>query len=806
MIQDYESFLETKRLKVTDAGKQIDKSLINPKLFYFQRDIVNWAIFKGRCAILTDTGTGKTGMGIEWARLIDEMTLIVAVLPAVARQIVREARELWGMEIRYIRSGSEVMPNHKLYITNIDAMVTKKKGENVHHFDPDLFNAIWLDESSILKNLTGKQKNMMIHFAERIPYRLCTTATPAPNDLLEIANHAEFLGIMDRFMMTSIFFTYNSNGKRAGEPGGTKGKGSEWVLKKHAIEKFYRWLASWAIACEKPSDLGYSDAHYQLPPIYHHVIEVGSEYTPPGMLPGFAPQVVSATELSSVKRQTMAARLEVATSLINASSEQWLVWGKLNDETRALEKALDDGVDVHGSINPEDQSDLFQQWIDGDYKVLISKSTIAGLGMNFQHCHNMLFFGLDYSWEYFYQSYKRIYRFGQTEPVNVYIIISKQERGVYESIMRKNEEAMKMRTELIKASAVYSMEELQQKYHEEWRYATGEETGEHWRLLLGDSAERMQDIESESVALTVTSCPFESLFVYSNTERDLGNSATRDEFLQHYGYIIRETLRIHKPGTICAVHVQDTRAFKNLDGYIGRKDFSGDVIEAHQREGWVFWQRITIQKNPQIQAIRLKAQDLLFATLKKDARRLAGGMADYLLIFKKPGEYEVPVKPIDNGEMTEQDWIRDAHPAWNIDDEPTEEELAEIGRLIYEAQRFKKMKHERAAVWNDIRETDVLNVVKARSNEDSKHLCPLQLPVIERCIKLWSNPGEVVFDPFAGIGSVLYEAVRLGRVGLGVELKPEYFNVSCLNLKNAQHLRGQRTLWEYAEDQVLEVE
>lgn len=801
-MRDYKEFLQSKKLVVTTVGKSINKDDIDPKLFDFQRDIVNWAVYKGRCAILTDTGTGKTGMGLSWSNLIDETTLIVAVLPAVAHQIVREARELWQLEVRYIRSSDQVTDDHKLYITNIDAMVTKKKGESIQHFDPGKFRAIWLDESSILKNLTGTQKNMMVEFAQTIPYRLCTTATPAPNDLLEIANHAEFLGIMDRFVMTSIFFTYNSNGKRAGEPGGTKGKGSEWVLKKHAVDKFYRWLASWAIACKKPSDLGYSDDGYELPPITYHVIEVGSEYTPAGMLPGFAPQVVSATELGAVKRQTIQARLDEAAKLINASEDQWLVWGKLNDETQALENALNDSLDVHGAIDPEKKSELFQQWINGDYKVLISKSSIAGMGMNFQHCHKMLFFGLDYSWEQFYQSIRRIYRYGQTKPVDVYIIIGKQEHGVLDSVMYKGKEAEEMATHLIKASAVYSMEELAQKYHDEWRYATGEESGENWRMLLGDSAERMRDIEDESVDLSIYSPPFQDLFVYSATERDLGNSASREEFFEHYAYIIHENYRIQKPGTLCVVHIQDTRAFKNLDGYIGRKDLSGDIIEAYQEAGFTFWQRITINKNPQIQAIRLKAQDLLFATLKKDSSRLAGGMADYLLVFKKGGERDKPITPIINGEMNENDWIRDAHPVWNIeDDEPSQEDLAEIGRLIYETMRHKKINHPRATCWNDIRETDVLNVRGTKDPDSEKHVCPLQLPVIERVIKLWSNPGEVVFSAFAGIGSELYEAVRLGRYGLGCELKPEYFAVAVKNCHTATIRKGQKTLFEYASEQ-----
>lgn len=767
MNDNYQDFLQSKRLSAQPIGLDVPKEALHPKLFDFQRDIVHWALSKGRAAIFADVGLGKTGMGLAWSSHITDLPVLCIVpFPAVARQIEREAREVWGMEnVHYVRNSEHVEKGH-IYITNVDAMITGKG--KVQHFNPDKFGAIWLDESSILKNLTGVQKKMLVEFASGIQYRLATTATPAPNDIIEIANHSEFLGIMngsvlmDRFKMTSMFFTYNSNGKGAGK-GGTKSKGAEWVIKKHGQEAFYRWLASWAVAMKKPSDLGYSNEGYELPPIEYHVIEVGSEYTPEGMLPGFAPQVISATEISRVRRATLPDKVTAAVELVNADDSQWIVWGKLNDETSELEKVLQGSVDVHGSLDPEVKGDYMEQFISGEKRVLISKSSIAGMGMNFQHCHNMLFFGLDFSWESFYQSIGRIYRFGQTEPVHVWILISKQENNIYKIIQQKGKEATKMTLELIEAAKDYTIEELKNLYTNEWKYATDTTETDNWKLMLGDSALRLQEIPDESVDISIYSPPFESLFVYSASEHDLGNCASHDEFFEHYGYIIRENYRVMKQGRLTCVHIQDTRAFKNLDGYIGRKDLSGDVITAYQEAGFVFWQRITINKNPQIQAIRLKAQDLLFATLKKDATSLAGGMADYLLIFKKPGQNEVPVLPMDNGEMTENDWIEWAHP-----------------------------------VWNDIKETNVLNVKMARNADDTKHVAPLQLDVIERCLKLWSNPNELMLTCFAGIGSEMYEAVRWNRRAIGCELKPEYYRSAIHNLHNAERVKSQRTLFDYA--------
>lgn len=754
----YEEFLQSKRLRALPIGIAIDRESINPKAFAYQKDFITFCVKKGRSAIFSDAGSGKTICGIEVMRAFNEVSLCIAVYPAVARQIVREARELWGIELRYIRSSDEVTPDHKWYITNLDAVQTKVSGKQVMHFDPDLFGFVWLDESSILKSLTGKQKTMLCEFASSIPYRLCTTATPAPNDITEIANHAEFLGIMTRNEMMATFFTYDSKGTS---------KAESWRLKKHAHQHFYRWLASWSISMKKPSDLGYSDEGFELPPLNYHLIEVGSEYTPPGMLPGFAPQVVSATELNEVKRQTMDVRLDAICDMINVNPDQWLVWGNLNDETHSLEKRLDSSVDVHGSLDPELKGELMEQWMDWKYDNLISKPTIAGMGMNFQHCHKMLFFGINYSYEQLYQAIKRIWRYGQTKPCDVYIVISKQERGVLNTVMKKWKEAEKMSEELIKASRIYSMEELRQSYTEEWRYMTEQTQTDSWEMWLGDSCVRMAEIPDESVDLSVYSPPFKDvIFAYSPTERDLGNSVTPETFYEQFGFIVEQNYRITKPGRLCCVHITDSRALKSQDGYIGRKDFSGEVIELYQRFGWVFWQRITVDKNPQAQAIRLKDHGLLFKTLEKDSTDLSGGHADYLLIFKKPGDNVVPVTPIQNGEMSNEDWILWAHP-----------------------------------VWLDINETDVLNVRSSRDPDSEKHLCPLQLDLIERCIRLWSNPTEVVLDPFAGVGSVPTVAVKLGRFGFGIELNPNYYKTALLNLANAERSKAQRSLWDYAREQ-----
>lgn len=276
-------------------------------------------------------------------------------------------------------------------------------------------------------------------------------------------------------------------------------------------------------------------------------------------------------------------------------------------------------------------------------------------------------------------------------------------------------------------------------------YMTAEEHGDNWRLWLGDSCERMAEIPDNSVGLSVYSPPFASLFTYSPTPRDLGNSMGRGQFFEHYGFIIRENLRITMPGRICAVHVQQLTTTKAINGVIGMTDFRGDVIRAYLDAGWIFHGEVTVDKDPQAQAIRTKSQALMFVTKNRDSSMTRPALADYLLLFRKPGDNAVPIK----NDVSNEEWIDWARP-----------------------------------VWLDIRETNTLNERVARDEADERHICPLQLDFIERVVRLWSNRDETVFSPFAGIGSEIHTAVRLGRRGLGIELKPSYWRTAVGNLRD----------------------
>lgn len=314
-------------------------------------------------------------------------------------------------------------------------------------------------------------------------------------------------------------------------------------------------------------------------------------------------------------------------------------------------------------------------------------------------------------------------------------------------------------------------------------YITDEAEGQNWRLMLGDSCERLTELDDDSIDLSVCSPPFDSLYTYSPSTRDLGNSASRVEFLQHYRFIVEQQLRVTKPGRNACIHVQQVATKKAVDGYIGLTDFRGDVIRLFQECGWVFFGETTVWKDPQAQSIRTKSQQLAFASKNRDSMRIRPALADYLLIFKKPGDNTTPVpNEALRGEVTNDDWIDWASPIW--------QDMHDGGWLTEEGHV--------CPVWFGIRESDTLNARAGRDQADERHIAPLQLGFIDRCVRLWSNPGELVLTPFAGIGSELYQSVKRGRRAVGIELKPSYWRAAVDNLTELEAELTAPTLFDEA--------
>ena len=723
-MTDYAAFLESKKLMVAAHGPAIEPGAVNPTLFPFQRDLVTWAVRKGRAALFADTGLGKTFMQLEWARLIGQRTLIVAPL-SVARQTAREASKL-GINVHYTRG--DLFDG--ISITNY---------EMVEHFDPANYGAVVLDESSILKALDGKTRRRLTEMFAETPYRLCCTATPAPNDISEIGNHAEFLGVMAHHEMLSAFFVHGSMGE--GEKDG-------WRLKGHAEDAFYRWLASWGMAVRRPSDLGYDDAGFALPELAIRAEFVESDYVPDGQL--FFAGLKGVTDRAAVRRGTTEARVAKAAGLVNGNDDQWIVWHGLNAEGDALKAAIPGAVLVEGSQSPEEKAAALEAFQDGAFRVLLTKPSIAGFGMNFQNAHRMAFVGLSDSWESYYQSIRRCWRFGQKQPVEAVIVLSDAEAAIYENVMAKEREALRMQERLIEHVATFEREELAGA-PDTFDYAESKVERDNWTMMLGDSAERIRELADASIDLSVFSPPFASLFTYSPSERDMGNSRSGPEFWQHFGYLIRDLLRVTKPGRNCAVHVQQIPTTVTHDGVTGLRDFRGETIANFIAQGWIFHGEVTIDKDPQAQAIRTKAKGLLFVQKDRDRSWLRPAFADYILVFRKPGDNGVVIT---NDEVSNDDWIEWARP-----------------------------------IWYGIRESATLNAAEAREQKDERHIAALQLETVRRCIKLWSNPGELVLDPFAGIGTTGYVAVENSRRFVGCELKRSYFEAACRNIERASNIQ-----------------
>jgi DNA modification methylase len=731
---DYGEFLAGKRRIAPTLGRGIAAGDIHPVLFPFQRDLVRWSVRKGRAALFADTGLGKTLMQLEWARLLGERTLIVAPL-SVARQTARIGRDMLGLDVHYTRNGSDL--SGLLNITNY---------EMVEHFDPALFGAVVLDESSILKSLDGKTRSKLCEMFADTPYRLACTATPAPNDIAEIGNHSEFLGILPHHEMLSAFFVHGDM-----EEGGKQG----WRLKGHATEAFYRWLASWGMSIRRPSDLGYEDDGYILPELSIEPLFVESGYVPEGQL--FFGGLGGVGERSAVRRGTMEDRVKAAAEIVNAREGQWIVWHGLNDEGYALRDAIPGSVLVEGNQTPEYKASTIEAFQDGAHRVLISKPRIAGFGMNLQNAHQMAFVGLSDSWEQYYQSIRRCWRFGQTEPVKAYIVLSDAEAEVYENVMGKEREALAMQDALIAHIAEFEREEIE-GVGAGFEYRQDEHAEPNWKMMLGDSVQRLAEIGDATVDLSVFSPPFMSLFTYSPSERDIGNCANRDEFWSHFGFLIESLLRVTKPGRNVAVHVQQVPTTVAHDGVTGLHDFRGDVIRGFIERGFVFHGEVTIDKDPQAQAIRTKAKGLLFVQKDRDRSWLRPAFADFILVFRKPGENATPIR---SDEVSNDMWIEWARP-----------------------------------IWYGIRESATLNAAEAREEKDERHIAALQLETVKRCVLLWSNAGELILDPFAGIGTTGYVAVQNGRRFVGCELKPSYYEAACRNIARAQSVMG---LWDQVE-------
>jgi len=733
----YEDFLKTKTKSFIESGFTPEK--LNENLFDFQQYAVKTALQKGRFALFFDCGLGKTLMQLSWAEAVYNHTkkkvLILAPL-AVVEQSKDEAVK-FGISL------------NSFDITNYDQL---KNIENVNQY-----SGVVLDESSILKGRDGKLSSLIIDTFKQTPYKLACTATPSPNDHMELGQHVEFLGIDSYENMKSLYFVQDVKLKTS----------NKWRLKEHAKNDFWKYVCTWSMACSNPSDLGFNHCGYDLPEIefIEHLIPVKNESNNL-----FGDVAVSATDLHKDLKRSFDLRIEKTKELVNNSDEQWLIWTLKNDEAEILSKEIKNSVNVQGSDSPEYKAKHLNGFAKKEFQNLITKTSIASFGMNYQNCCNMVFTSYDFKFEAFYQAVRRSYRFGQKNKVKVHILVPESQSNVRVTILEKQKKHLKKSKEMAKYSGLQDYKKEIDLIKEKKQIIT-----EEYQIYLDDTFVKVKDLKDESVDYSLFSPPFKDLYTYSDDPSDLSNVGSDKEFYNHFSYLVPELLRVTKPGRLLSMHIMQGTTSIGKDGFYSIVDFRGELIRLFQSFGWIFHAEKMIRKSPQLAAVRTKNHQLLHKSTKKDSTISRPGLADYIITFRKPGINKVPVV----NDINFDDWCKIAEPC-EFDDSINIEVLRKISDPL----------------WVDIEEGDTIsNFRKGKSEKDEKHMTPTQLSVIRNCILLWSNKNDVVFDPFGGVGSIGYQALTMGRKSISIELKESYFKINEQNHRNALIKNSQLTLF-----------
>jgi len=712
----YKEFLKQKEKGFISSGFDVNDNELNVNLFDFQKHIIKIALKKGRFSIFADCGLGKTLMQLSWSECVYNKTnkkvLILAPL-AVVNQTKNEA-------IKFNIS----LDSFDIY-----------NFEQLKNINVDNYSGVVLDESSILKGRDGKLSRLIIDSFLKTPYKLCCTATPSPNDHMELGQHSEFVGSMSYLEMLAMFFVHDG------------GETSKWRLRKHAQDDFWNFVCTWSISLDNPKSLGFNGDGYNLPEIEYieHIIPVENNTNTL-----FGDVAVSATDLHKDLKRSFNKRIEKTIDLVNNSDEQFIIWTLKNDEANELKKVINDSVNVQGSDKPEFKSKHLNGFADKEFKALITKTSIASFGMNYQNCSNMIFTSYDFKFEAFYQAVRRCYRFGQVNKVKVHLLVPESQINVRKTILEKENKHKTM----IKEMSNYSSKTDYKLNKSNVIINNKEIKTENYHLFNGDCVEESKKIEDNKADLVVFSPPFAELYVYSDKPQDMGNVKNYLEFEQHFQYLIPEIKRILKPGRIAAIHCMDLPIQKGKEGFIGLRDFSGMLIKWFTDNGFIYHAKTTLWKNPVTEMQRTKALGLLHKTIKKDSSMSRVGIPDYVLFFRNDGENETPITHQDKDEslpnyLPVDLWQKYASP-----------------------------------VWMDVDYKRTLQYRSARDGNDEKHICPLQLDTIERIIHLYSNENETIFSPFGGIGSEGFQAIKMNRKSISIELKESYFKLNAKNHKD----------------------
>jgi len=831
-FMEYKEFLENKVVIAKDYGTEISAKKLSSILLPHQRDIVQWAISGGRRAIFASFGLGKTLMQLEIATQVTKLTnkpfLIVMPLGVVGE--FKDDLELLnnGFKIQYITDSDNIekVNNKTIYLTNYERI---RKGDVKAEF----FGGVSFDEASILRNLKTETTNYVLHHFKDINYRFVATATPTPNDFIEILNYADYLGVIDRGHALTRFFQRDST------------KAGHLTLYDNKKEEFWKWVSSWAVFINKPSDLGYDDTGYLLPKLNFHEVEVykheqGEIFNKRGELVIFKDTTKSLVDVSREKSESIDLRVKKTFEIVSKqANEKWILWHHLEAERNALHKQFKDFdlKSVYGSQTNAEKEDLLIDFKHSKYDILSTKPKIAGSGCNFQHaCNNMVFVGIDYKFNDFIQAIHRCYRFKQTKEVNVYAIHTQNEHDVLKALKNKWKNHIELQTEMINIVREYGLntdkiksDMKRQIFNNRRQSKIGNAT-----VYNEDTVKIHEEMPENHTDMILTSIPFGDHYEYSDNYNDFGHNHGNEEFFKQMDFLTPHLLRTLKPGKVAAIHVKDRirYSYQNGTSFTTIDDFSGKTVAHFQKHGFYLMGKITVTTD----VVRENNQTyrLGWSEQCKDATKMGVGLPEYILLFRKaPTEsnnaYADETCTKEKTDYTRATWQLDAHAFWKSD-----------GNRFLSAEELKKYdldkitahwkKHDKTQiynyyehlktcetledfgklsalfmtlpphstndlVWTDVNRMNTLNANQANRKKE-KHICPLQFDIVERLINRYTMKGDLVDDPFGGLFTTAYKCLELGRKAVSAELNPAYYDDGLFYLKSIEYKINVPTLFD----------
>ena len=831
MSLTYAEFLAAKTRIAPPAGFVVGADEVHPLLMPHQAAIVRWAVRGGRRAIFAAFGLGKSVMQLDVLRLILERIpggrgLIVCPL-GVRQEFARDAAML-GVAVRFVRTTAEVeAAGPGLYLTNYESVRDSR-------LDPTLFDAVSLDEASVLRSYGSKTYQAFLTLFEGVRFRFVATATPSPNRYKELIHYAGFLGVMDTGQALTRWFKRDST------------KANNLTLYPHKEQEFWLWLNTWAVFLQRPSDLGFPDDGYVLPELDVRFHEVAVDHsTAAADRDGQAPLFRGGAQLGVVqasreKRETLPARVAKMAELVTAApGEHFILWHDLEDERRAIKAALPEAVEVYGSLDLEEREQRVIDFSEGRVRLLATKPSLSGSGCNFQrHCHRAVFVGVDFNFNDFYQAIHRLHRFQQPHRVRIDIIHAESEREVVRTLREKwtqHEELTEQMSRIIREHGL-NAETIAAALTRSIGVDRIEATGDGWLVANHDCVEETTAMPAESVDLVVTSIPFSNHYEYTPSYNDFGHTDDNAHFWAQMDYLTPQLLRVLRPGRICAWHVKDRILFGAVTGAGAPtvSPFHAEAIMHGRRHGFDYLGMVTVITD----VVRENNQTyrLGWSEQCKDGTKMGVGSPEYILLFRKPqtdrtrGYADTPVVK-SKADYSRARWQVDAHAFWRSsgDRHLTPDELAALPveqmsrlftdqtlRQVYDYEAHVRIGEDldgRGAlpssfmalapgshhpdVWHDVNRMLTLNSQQSR-RALAMHVCPLQFDIADRLIRRYSNPGDVVYDPFGGLFTVPLRALKLGRRGRAVELNPAYFLDGVQYLQAHDHGTSLPTLFDLA--------